>query len=406
MSDSVGSDQAMEAHAAYKNGDYTTCQAKCTEAIKTATSTCLSILKLLRACAFYRLGKFSRALSDCSEVAGQADKRVTSPANQLKGECFLRDNDPEAALEAFQKAQSEQGELKDGAINAFIAAAGSDNADVDFSSLEEHSVASCTDLLLKMLETKGKKPAVQVVSQRVDQAMARPGPSVRAEDLSQAPFAGNIELIAPTKYRMQFNQNGPNVEVQVFAKHLNKKRERVTVEIQEKALRVEIKNDELSEVEYLLEEELYQPISVADSKWDIWATQVNIKLRKGDPSIVWPSLAHTETPAVQGGASIVDVTAAPPTSYPSSHRKAQHDWNKLEADVAQEEKDEKLDGDAGLQKFFSQLYAGADEDTRRAMNKSFQESGGTSLSTNWKEVAKQDFECKPPEGVKVKKFEQ
>lgn len=68
----------------------------------------------------------------------------------------------------------------------------------------------------------------------------------------------------------------------------------------------------------------------------------------------------------------MDVTAAPPTSYPSSHRKAQHDWNKLEADVKAEEKDEKLDGDAGLQKFFSQLYSGADEDTRRAMNKSFQ----------------------------------
>lgn len=35
-----------------------------------------------------------------------------------------------------------------------------------------------------------------------------------------------------------------------------------------------------------------------------------------------------------------------------------------------------------------------------------QQSGGTSLSTNWKEVATQQYECKPPEGVKVKKFEQ
>jgi SGS domain len=34
-----------------------------------------------------------------------------------------------------------------------------------------------------------------------------------------------------------------------------------------------------------------------------------------------------------------------------------------------------------------------------------QESGGTSLSTNWKDVKKETFECKPPEGVKVKKFE-
>lgn len=34
-----------------------------------------------------------------------------------------------------------------------------------------------------------------------------------------------------------------------------------------------------------------------------------------------------------------------------------------------------------------QIYASADEDTRRAMNKSYQESGGKVLSTNWKEVA-------------------
>eukprot|EP00892_Ulva_mutabilis_P006927 jgi/Ulvmu1/4606/UM002_0335.1 len=395
-----------EAHEAYKQDEFAACQAKCTEIIKAALPPLQSVAKLLRACAFFRLGKFSRALSDCSEVAGQADPRVTCPANQLKGECFLRDDDKEAALEAFQTAEKQNAALKKGAIKAYIAAAGSESDGIDTDVLEKFSVANCTDSILDILQPTAKKANVEVVSQRVDKAMARPGPSVRAEDLAQAPFAGNIELLAPSKYRMQFNQNGPNVEVQVFAKQLNKKRERVTVEIHEKSLRVEIKSEDMSQTEYLLEEDLYHAINVEGSKWDIWATQVNIKLRKGDPSIVWPSLAHTDTPAVQGGASIVDVNAAPATSYPSSHRKAQHDWNKLENDVKQEEKDEKLDGDAGLQKFFSQLYAGADEDTRRAMNKSFQESGGTSLSTNWKDVQKQDFECKPPEGVKVKKFEQ
>lgn len=36
-----------------------------------------------------------------------------------------------------------------------------------------------------------------------------------------------------------------------------------------------------------------------------------------------------------------------------------------------QEKEEKLDGDAALNKFFRDIYQDADEDTRRAMRKSF-----------------------------------
>lgn len=39
--------------------------------------------------------------------------------------------------------------------------------------------------------------------------------------------------------------------------------------------------------------------------------------------------------------------------------------------MAFQEKEEKLDGDAALNKFFRDIYQDADEDTRRAMRKSF-----------------------------------
>lgn len=54
---------------------------------------------------------------------------------------------------------------------------------------------------------------------------------------------------------------------------------------------------------------------------------------------------------------------------------------------------------------FRDIYAKANEDTRRAMMKSFVESNGTALSTNWSEVGKAPVPVTPPDGVVQKKFE-
>lgn len=55
--------------------------------------------------------------------------------------------------------------------------------------------------------------------------------------------------------------------------------------------------------------------------------------------------------------------------------------------------DQNAGGDAALKDFFSKLYKDADEDTKRAMIKSYTESGGTTLSTNWAEIAKGQRSC-------------
>ncbi|KAF5384854.1 hypothetical protein D9615_001505 [Tricholomella constricta] len=68
------------------------------------------------------------------------------------------------------------------------------------------------------------------------------------------------------------------------------------------------------------------------------------------------------------------------------------------------EEDPNVGGDSTLNTFFQKIFKDADEDTKRAMMKSYQESGGTTLSTNWEEVKKAPVEVKPPSGSEWKKW--
>ncbi|CAN6869168.1 unnamed protein product [Brassica oleracea] len=56
------------------------------------------------------------------------------------------------------------------------------------------------------------------------------------------------------------------------------------------------------------------------------------------------------------------------------------DYDKLEA-----EKDDKLEGDAALNKFFREIYLNSDEDIRILHNQQVK-SNGTVLSIDWKDV--------------------
>lgn len=53
---------------------------------------------------------------------------------------------------------------------------------------------------------------------------------------------------------------------------------------------------------------------------------------------------------------------------------------------------------------FKDIFGKGSDDQRRAMMKSYQESGGTVLSTNWEDVGKKKVEVSPPDGMIAKKW--
>lgn len=88
------------------------------------------------------------------------------------------------------------------------------------------------------------------------------------------------------------------------------------------------------------------------------------------------------------------------SSTPTTTTKKSKDWNALSRELDDEAKPE---GEQALNSLFQQIYKDADPDTQRAMMKSFVESNGTCLSTNWNEIGTKKTEVKPPEGMIAKK---
>ena len=81
-----------------------------------------------------------------------------------------------------------------------------------------------------------------------------------------------------------------------------------------------------------------------------------------------------------------------------------NDDNENGHDLLDEEADDDDDGGDPANSFFKKLYAGADADTRRAMIKSYQESNGTALSTNWAEVGVKKVDTTPPDGMEARSW--
>jgi hypothetical protein len=187
---------------------------------------------------------------------------------------------------------------------------------------------------------------------------------------------------------------------------------------------------------WVLDLNLYAPVR-HDAMLKVGSSRTEVRLEKVEP-LMWPLLERAAgapappqpaVPAGAGGAAPLPVApvaaasscssssgggggggggaaapAAPAAAAPAAKKK---DWDALAREAEAEEAAAKPEGEEALMKLFRDIFKNGDEDTRRAMVKSFQTSGGTVLSTNWKDEQTKDHEKEgiaPPKGMVWKKF--
>lgn len=224
-----------------------------------------------------------------------------------------------------------------------------------------------------------------------------------AKEMSQAhidPPKAPAAAVQEHKIKHDWYQTETSVVVEIRIKGCNK--DTVKVDMAERELSVSTPVPG-RQSEYSLNIDLAHEIQPDKSSFKVMGTKIEIKLMKKE-GIRWNVLEGEDSfpssfiPAA--AAASTNETPKPP-SFPGKK-----DWSKIEKDLEKELEDEKPEGEAALNDLFAKIYRDGDDNLRRAMNKSFQESGGTVLSTNWDEIRKEKTDVKPPDGMEFKKWDE
>ncbi|NWW97681.1 SGT1 protein, partial [Caloenas nicobarica] len=194
-------------------------------------------------------------------------------------------------------------------------------------------------------------------------------------------------------FRYDWYQTESQVIVTIMIK--NAQKDDVSVQFSEKEMNASVRLP--SGEDYNLKLVLLHSIVPEQSTFKVLSTKVEIKMKKPE-AVRWEKLeGQGDSPKLK------QFTPDTQHLYPSSSHYTRN-WDKLVVEIKEEEKNEKLEGDAALNKLFQQIYSDGTDEVKRAMNKSFMESGGTVLSTNWSDVGKRKVEVNPPDDMEWKKF--
>ncbi|SPO21207.1 related to SGT1 - subunit of SCF ubiquitin ligase complex [Ustilago trichophora] len=212
--------------------------------------------------------------------------------------------------------------------------------------------------------------------------------------------------------KFDFYQTDTALTLSVFIKSADPSN--LSVDIGEQSLSVKATSSSTGSEYVLSIDPLFSTVDPTSSSYKVLSTKIDVILHKAQPGLRWAQLhAGASSHSVISAATPSYAAANPPASTaPRSRSKwdsfnpDEDDDNTTSATAAPAPVGEKGadGGEADINKFFQKLYADADDDTKRAMMKSYQESGGTSLSTDWSKVGKEQTKITPPDGMEAKQW--
>jgi suppressor of G2 allele of SKP1 len=261
-----------------------------------------------------------------------------------------------------------------------------------------------------------KKPVKEPVTQAVQ----------KTEEPKIAPVPGSVPD-ETLKSRADFYQTNITVTISLFVKNIDK--DVLEVTFNNKSVVLGGLPREAAPYVQPGDREAYSTIRLGGeidrekSRYSVTPRKIELVLQKKTPNVKWATWGEeTIGPRDDDGdevASTQQSTPAPtttqPTSepaqqkpqdlkpapvYPTSSKSGPKNWDKVV------ETEEAADEDGkDVNSFFKSLFANATPEQQRAMMKSFTESNGTSLSTDWNDVGSRKVEMVPPEGVEPKKWD-
>jgi len=417
-------DQAARGKKALAEGKYTEAISDFTAALKTSPTSPDYLTQ--RSIAHQRAKNYPEALADANNAVLNAQKRAKREAI-VEGQ--FRRGTALYSLERYGDAQfvfEIVGRLDPKHKSLTMWAQKTKTALAKLDEYDERRKCS-------IQETPSAEESI--VQQSSNSEVASNGAASDAPPAVSASTAAPAQTL-PEKIRHEWYQNSENIYFTLLAKGVPK--DKAEIDIQERSLSVSFPLANGPSYDLTLEP-LFGPVNPEKCITRFLTTKIEIILSKANPGPKWSALESNEplpTPVSsdsqdgQDADAVKSAVLAKPTStapvvsgpaYPTSSKSGPKDWDKITKNLRTNDDSKAKDGsgDSGLGEdmdddddqggdpanaFFKKLFKNASPETQRAMMKSYTESNGTALSTNWEEVSKGTVETVPPDGMEARKW--